>query len=718
MSKKNKKKGKVDLKSFSDNILGIFSINPKKSFNYKQISRELMVKKSEEKKIIMECLIDLSENGLLEEISPGKFKLKSKGGYITGKIEITQGGYGFVVSDEIEDDVFISKKNLNRALHNDTVKVYLYAKKKRFRIEGEVTEILERARDTFVGIMEIQFRTAFFIADSKQMPYDIFIPFEKLQDAKNGQKVIVRITDWPHKAKSPFGEVIEILGNPGEHETEMHAILAEFRLPYKFNEDVENAANAIPTEISKQDHAERKDFRRVTTFTIDPEDAKDFDDALSIQKLKNGNWEVGIHIADVTHYIKPKTILDEEALARATSVYLVDRVIPMLPEHLSNGVCSLRPNEEKLCFSAIFELNDNSQIMNEWFGKTVIYSDRRFTYREAQDIIDSGKGEFSEQILKLNELARMLREDRFKNGAISFERDEVKFEIDDEGKPIRIYFREHGLSNELVEEFMLLANKRVANLIGNVKEKKDKKTFVYRIHDKPDPEKLQKFNRVLNKFGHKLMLSGSGNISSSLNKVLSDVKGKPEQDLVEQLAVRSMAKAIYSTSNIGHYGLSFDYYSHFTSPIRRYPDIMVHRMLYHYLNNGKSKSKSKYEGYCKHSSEMEQLATEAERASIKYKQVEFMQDKIGKSFDGIISGVSEFGIFVEIIENKCEGLVSVRDLLNDFYEYDEDNYWLIGRNSGKIYQLGDKVKVEVARTNLAKKQLDLLISEFDNPNNQ
>lgn len=705
MSRKNKNAG-IEKQAFLNSMLGIFSNNPKKTYNYKQLTKELLIKKSEEKGMVIEVLNDLNSQGYIEELSPGKFKLKSSTGYIIGKIEITQGGYGFVVTDAIEEDVFISKNNLNQALNGDMVKVYLYARRKKHNPEGEVIEILERARETFVGTVDIQSRFAFFEADSKQMPYDLFIPLEKLNGAKSGQKVIAKITDWPKKAKNPFGEVVEVLGDPGVHETEMHAILAEFGLPYKFSEEIEEEANTIPSVITEQDYRERRDFRDVTTFTIDPDDAKDFDDALSIKKLSNGNWEIGVHIADVTHYVKSKTPLDDEALERATSVYLVDRVVPMLPERLSNYICSLRPNEEKLCFSAVFELNDEAELYDEWFGKTVIHSNRRFTYREAQDIIDTGKGDFAPEVLKLNELAQKLRSIRYKGGAISFDRDEVKFDIDKDGKPLRVYFREHGLSNELVEEFMLLANKQVASFIGKREPNKEKKTFVYRIHDEPNPEKLQKFNRILGKFGHRLLMNSAGNISSTLNKVLHDVKGKPEQDLVETLAVRSMAKAEYSTTNIGHYGLDFDYYTHFTSPIRRYPDMMVHRMLYHYMNGGESKSKNKYEKYCQHSSEMEQIATEAERASIKYKQVEFMMDKIGKVFDGIISGVSEYGIFVEIIENKCEGLVSVRELDDDFYEYDEDNYWLIGKHKGKIYQLGDKLKVSVLRTNLAKKQLD------------
>ena len=708
---RRKKKGGLDRKSFKNSIIEVFSSNPKKAFNYKQVSKQLLVKKVQEKKLIIDLLNELRGEGVVEEIITGKFKLKSAGGYVIGKIEITQGGYGFVITDAIEEDVFISKNNLNNALNGDLVKVYLYARKKRRNPEGEVIEILERARESFVGVIEVNDRFAFFEPDSRQMPYDIFIPLEKLNGAKNGEKVVAKISDWPKKAKNPFGEIIKVLGIPGEHEAEIHAILEEYGLPYEFSEEVDIEAEQISPEITSEEYAKRRDFRKTVTFTIDPDDAKDFDDALSLKKLENGNWEVGVHIADVTHYIEPKSTLDNEALERATSVYLVDRVVPMLPERLSNFICSLRPNEEKLCFSAVFELDDQAKIIQEWFGKTVIFSDRRFTYKEAQEIIDTGKGDFYEEVLKLNEMAQTLRKNRFNSGAISFDRDEIKFDIDETGKPLRVFFREHGLSNELVEEFMLLANKQVANAIGNVKDKKDKKTFVYRIHDRPSPEKLQKFNRILSKFGHKLLLSSNENVSASLNKVLVDVKGKPEQDLVETLAVRSMAKAEYSCTNIGHYGLSFPFYTHFTSPIRRYPDMMVHRMLQFYLTGGASKSKNKYEKYCKHSSEREQIATEAERASIKYKQVEFMQDKIGQAFDGIISGVSEYGIFVEIIENKCEGLVSIRELLDDYYEYDEDNYWLIGKHNGNIYQLGDKVKIEVLRTNIQRKQLDFAIWE-------
>lgn len=710
-NKKKKKQGGINKASLSKNILDIFNRHPKKTFNYKQISKELLLRTAPEKKLANEVLYDLLYDGCLEELSKGKFKLKAKGGHIVGKVEIAAAGYGFVVSDDLEEDAFISQKNLNHALDGDIVKVYLYARKRDLKPEGEVIEIVERGKDTFVGIVEMMDRYAFVIPDSRKMPYDLFIPLENLNNAEHGQKVIAQITDWPKRAKNPFGKIIHVLGQPGDHHVEMHAILAEFGLPNDFPESVEQAAEGISEKITERDYAERQDFRKVTTFTIDPTDAKDFDDALSVRKLDNGNWEIGVHIADVTHYVKPKSILNEEAYNRATSVYLVDRVVPMLPERLSNNICSLRPNEEKLCFSAVFELDEEANLYDEWFGKTVIYSDRRFTYQEAQAIIDGEEGDFKEEILKLNELAQKLRKERFNGGAITFDREEVKFDIDEDGKPLRVYYREHGLSNELVEEFMLLANKRVATFIGDQKERKNKKTFVYRIHDKPDQEKLQKFAKLIHKFGHNMLLTTEKNISKSLNKVLEDVKGKPEQNLVETLAVRSMAKAIYSTTNIGHYGLSFKHYTHFTSPIRRYPDVMVHRMLHDYLQGSESKNKKKYEEHCEHSSEREQLAAEAERASIKYKQVEFMQDKIGQVFDGIISGVAEWGIYVELEDNKCEGLIAMRELRDDFYEYDEDNYSIYGRHNGKVFQLGDPIKIEVLRANLSKKQLDFAMVE-------
>jgi ribonuclease R len=707
--RKKKKSAAFNKKSLTNSILGLFSNNPKKTFNHKQISNHLQITDTSTRKLVIEVLAELTDYNDLEEIYPGKFKLRSSAGHVIGKVDIAAGGYGFVSSESVSEDIFISQRNLNRALNGDIVKVYLYAKKKSRSPEGEVIEIIERARETFVGIVELSENFAFFIADSRQMPYDLFIPLDKLNGAADGQKVIAKITEWPRKSKNPFGEIIEVLGNPGDNETEMHAILAEFGLPYKFPEEVEKETEVIPDKLTDADYEKRRDFREVPTLTIDPEDAKDFDDALSLQKLPNGNWEAGVHIADVTHYMKQKTLLDQEAFKRGTSVYLVDRVVPMIPEKLSNNVCSLRPDEEKLCFSAVFELDDEANVLNQWFGKTIIYSNRRFTYREAQQIIDTGKGDLKDEILTLNRLAQILRKRRFENGSINFEREEVKFDIDETGFPLRIYFTEYGESNELIEEFMLLANKKVAELIGNVGDKINKKTFVYRVHDRPDLEKLRKFSHFMKKFGHRLNLSSTLKISESLNKLLSDVKGENIQDMVETLAVRTMAKAEYSTKNIGHYGLAFKFYTHFTSPIRRYPDVMVHRMLADYLDGKASKNSKKYEKRCQHSSDMEQRAEEAERMSVKYKQVEFMLDKIGRQYKGIISGVSEWGIYVEIIENKCEGMVPLRELLDDFYEYDEDNFCITGRHTGKRYQLGDPVNVEILRTNLPKRQLDLAI---------
>ncbi len=709
--KKHKKKKSVTFnkKSLTNGILGLFSNNPKMTLNHKQIAKHLSITDTSTRKLIVEVLNELTQANALEEIYQGKFKLRSRAGHVIGKVDIAAGGYGFVSSESVSEDIFISQRNLNRALDGDTVKVYLYAKKKSRGPEGEVIEIIERARDTFVGIVEVSENFAFFIADSRQMPYDLFIPLNKLTGATDGQKVIAKITEWPRKSKNPFGEIIEVLGEPGDNETEMHAILAEFGLPFKFPEQVEKEAEAIPDKLTAADYEKRRDFRDVPTFTIDPEDAKDFDDALSLQKLPDGNWEAGIHIADVTHYMKTKTLLDQEAFKRGTSVYLVDRVVPMLPEKLSNNVCSLRPDEEKLCFSAVFELDDDASVLNEWFGRTIIYSDRRFTYKEAQLIIDTGKGDLKDEMLTLNRLAQKLRKRRFENGSIDFEREEVKFDIDETGFPLRVYFTEHGESNELIEEFMLLANKKVAEHIGDVADKKNKKTFVYRVHDRPDLEKLRKFSQFMKKFGRSLNLSSNLKISESLNKLLADVKGENIQDMVETLAIRTMAKAEYSTKNIGHYGLAVKFYTHFTSPIRRYPDVMVHRMLADYLEGKASKNDKKYEKRCQHSSDMEQRAEEAERMSVKYKQVEFMLDKIGRQYEGIISGVSEWGIYVEIIENKCEGMVPLRELLDDFYEYDEDNYCITGRHTGKRYQLGDPVNVEILRTNLPQRQLDLAI---------
>jgi ribonuclease R len=543
---------------------------------------------------------------------------------------------------------------------------------------------------------------AFLIPDNKNMPFDLFIPSSKLNGAKQGQKAVARVTEWNPKSKNPVAEIINVLGDPGLHETEMHAILAEFELPYKFTEEVEMDAEKIRREITEADIKERRDFRYVPTFTVDPADARDFDDALSIKHLVNGNWEVGIHIADVTHYVRPGSLTEEEAKQRATSVYLVDRVVPMLPERLSNNICSLNPSEDKLTYSAVFELNDKSEVLNEWFGRTIINSDRRFSYNEAQGVIDTADGDMKDQILLLHKLAQQLRANRFAYGAFSFEREEVLFDLDDEGKPVGIRFRDMGTANQLVEEFMLLANRKVAEYVG---KKLKGKTFVYRIHDKPDPEKISNFRHFITRFGYKLP-EDETNLPKAMNRLMKEVAGRAEQNIIETIALRSMAKAVYSTENIGHYGLAFKYYTHFTSPIRRYPDMMVHRLLTSYLDMENPGSREKYEKLCEHSSKMERLASEAERASVKYKQVEFMSDRTGQVFEGGISGVTEWGIYVEIMENQCEGMVSVRDLADDFYEYDEENYCLRGRSTGKLYTLGDRVKVEVVKADLQKKQLD------------
>ncbi len=696
-------------KKLKNAILSVLYEEPGKVVNYKQIASWLAIKDSEGRRLVNVTLEELKDDEYLEQISRGRYRLKAKTGTVCGVVELQPQGFAYVNSDEVDRPILVSSRNLNNAMDGDKVRVHLYARRKKHDLEGEVTEIVERAKTIFVGTVEMSRNFAFLLPAGK-VGFDIFIAKENLNGAKDGQKAIAEIIEWPPKARSPFGKITEVLGDTGNNDAEMHAILAEFELPHKFPEKVDKVAEKISFEIPEEEYKKRRDFRNITTFTIDPADAKDFDDALSLQKLDSGNWEVGVHIADVTHYVTSNSLMETEAQSRATSVYLVDRVVPMLPERLSNGVCSLRPNEDKLSFSAVFEMTDEGKVVKQWFGKTVINSDRRFTYEEAQEIIESGKGDLSEEVLKLNDLAKKLREQRFKNGAIAFDRVEIKFNIDEDGKPLSVYFKVAKEANQLIEEFMLLANKKVAEFIGKPKGRKKPKAFVYRIHDKPDPDKLQSFNTFISRFGYGIQLQSAKTISSSMNNLLDNVKGKKEQNVVETLAIRTMAKAAYSTRNIGHYGLAFDHYTHFTSPIRRYPDMMVHRLLEKYLEDGRSANEQKYEDLCRHSSDMEARAANAERASIKYKQVEFMQDHVGEVYPGVISGITDWGIYVEL-ENKIEGMIPIRELDDDFYIFDEKNYALVGRHNHKKYQLGDEITVKIWRTNLEKKQLDFKLAD-------
>ncbi|MCP4052590.1 MAG: RNB domain-containing ribonuclease [Mesoflavibacter sp.] len=738
MSKKKKKRkpSHNKISNLTNTILNILRKERNKTFNYKQIAAKLGVNDASSRNQIIKKLAQLKAKQEIEEVERGKFKAIVNTEYHTGIFDASSRGSGYVICDAFEEDIFIASNNVNKALDGDEVELYVFKRRKRGKLEGEITQIIKRAKTQYVGVIQIHEKNnfAFVVPDSNKMTTDIFVPINKINKAEDGDKVLVELVDWPEKADSPNGRVKEVLGKPGEHNTEIHAILAEYGLPYEFPKEVEDFANQIDTSIKPEEIKKRRDMRKDLTFTIDPKDAKDFDDALSFKVLENGLFEIGIHIADVSHYLEEGTILDDEAYERATSVYLVDRVVPMLPEILSNGACSLRPHEEKYTFSAVFKLNEKAEIKDQWFGRTVTYSDARFAYEEAQAVIENNtdfvisnnteissikteipedvsltgktyntQPEIAEAILVLDRLAKKMRSKRMRSGAISFDKVEVRFTLDEQANPTGVHFKTSKDANKLIEEFMLLANRKVSEFVSKMKPSK---TFVYRVHDEPDESKLAALQGVVARFGHKLNFKSRDSISSSLNKLLEDVQGQKEQNLVDTLAIRTMAKAEYTTHNIGHYGLAFDYYSHFTSPIRRYPDVMAHRLLQRYLDGEKSANEEIYEEKCMHSSNMEYLATKAERDSIKYMQIKFMQDHQDEEFVGVISGVTDWGIYVEIIANKCEGMVRIRDIKDDYYEFDQDQFALVGRETKNMYQLGDEVVVKVKQADLVKRHLD------------
>ena len=721
---KRNKNNKKTVKNYSESILTILKQDRNKLFNHKQIASKLGVNDASSRNQIIKNLHKLTNHKEIEEVERGKFKILTSTEYFIGTIDMASRGNAYVISEDFEEDIFIPSNNRNKALHGDTVELYIYKRSKNGKKEGEVTQIIKRKRSEYVGTIQLNDKFSFVVPDSNKMPVDIFVPLSKTMKAEDGDKVLVTFEDWPDKADCPNGTIIKILGKPGEHNTEIHSILAEYGLPNEFPLEVENFANNINTSITEEEILKRRDMRSTLTFTIDPKDAKDFDDALSFKELPNGNFEVGIHIADVSHYLQEGTILDDEAYERATSVYLVDRVVPMLPEVLSNNACSLRPNEEKYTFSAVFEINNKAGIENQWFGRTVTYSDARFAYEEAQHIIETESCNIpkdisitkktyettiliKDSIIKLNKLAKIMRKKRMTEGAISFDKVEVKFNLDGTSNPVGVFFKTSKEANKLIEEFMLLANKKVAEFIG---KQPTKKTFIYRTHDEPNEVKLQGLQRIVSQFGHQLNFKNRATTTNSLNTLLKNVKGTKEQNLVDTLTIRCMSKAEYSTKNIGHYGLAFDYYSHFTSPIRRYPDVMVHRLLQYYLDGNKTTNQDFYEEKCRHSSNMESLATKAERDSIKYMQVKYMQDHKEDTFLGVISGVTEWGMYVEIIENKCEGMIRIRDIKGDFYKFSSEEYALIGDRTKIKHQLGDQVEVRVKKADLLKKHLDFILS--------